>query len=105
MWRPGGGYPGHAAHHHHVLSARLDTCRLPNCLYLGCHGIGFVCVHYQPAELAALFSDMLADPARLEAMGEAGRKHVQEHYTWEVAAKRIVARIHADLQRSGISPR
>lgn len=55
-----------------------------------------------PVELGDTFVALLSDPARLEAMGQAGHRHVREHYTWDRAAERMCERIRADLaSRSG----
>lgn len=41
--------------------------------------------------MAKRITDMLADPSRAQAMGEAGRKRAQEHFTWEAIGDKTVA--------------
>jgi starch synthase len=41
--------------------------------------------------LAAAINELMADPARREAMGEAGRKRAVEHFGWDAIARRTVA--------------
>lgn len=41
--------------------------------------------------LAASISMLLADPARRKRMGEAGRAHVAEHFSWQVLGDRLRA--------------
>jgi glycosyltransferase involved in cell wall biosynthesis len=33
--------------------------------------------------------ELVADPSRARAMGEAGQKHIGEHYTWNQMAARM----------------
>ena len=41
-------------------------------------------------DLAARITDLLNDPAKARAMGEAGRKRVEEHFSWtSIAAQTI----------------
>lgn len=54
-----------------------------------------------PKMLAAIYEELLSNPARLAAMGQAGHEHVHANFTWDVAAQRIVDRISADLQHLG----
>jgi glycosyltransferase involved in cell wall biosynthesis len=56
---------------------------------------------YDPDVLSRIFVEMLSDPARLEAMGKAGHEHVRAKYTWDAAARRILARIREDLRKQG----
>jgi len=51
----------------------------------------------EPALLAAVFMELLGDPARLERMGQAAHHYVLENYTWEIAAQRVHDRILQDL--------
>ncbi|MCL5105172.1 MAG: glycosyltransferase family 4 protein [Armatimonadetes bacterium] len=48
-----------------------------------------------PDALAAAILDLLSDPKRLAEMGEASRRRVSKHFTWEHTAARIVAEIRA----------
>jgi len=41
-------------------------------------------------DLAAAINDMLADPARAKAMGEAGRKRAEDHFSWRAIADRTM---------------
>jgi glycosyltransferase involved in cell wall biosynthesis len=45
-------------------------------------GAGVV-VEAEVEPMAAKMRELLADPARLRAMGEAGRRLVSEHYSWD----------------------
>lgn len=47
--------------------------------------------------LARAISGLLADPARLAAMGAAGRRRVEEGFTWDLVARRMVDAIAARL--------
>jgi glycosyltransferase involved in cell wall biosynthesis len=47
------------------------------------------------ADLAAAINRLLADPALRERMGQAGRRRVEERFSWRVIAQRT-----ADLYRS-----
>ena len=42
-------------------------------------------------DLAAAVADLLAHPARAEAMGRAGRRRVVEHFSWAAVARRTLA--------------
>ena len=42
------------------------------------------------ADLAAALEDMCSDPARAKRMGEAGRKRVEDHFSWESIAVKTV---------------
>lgn len=52
---------------------------------------------YNAGLLAGILEEMLRDPARLKAMGEAGHRYVRERYTWQAAAEIIHRRIEQDL--------
>jgi len=58
---------------------------------------------YDPAPLAETLCALLADPGRLAQMGAAARAFVDQQWTWETAADRIIRRIAADtgLEASG----
>lgn len=62
----------------------------------GCHfpevdqaGAG-VTVEADPQAMAVTLAQLLGGPARLRAMGEAGRRLVAEHYTWDVITDRLI---------------
>ncbi|HJW92668.1 MAG TPA: glycosyltransferase [Thermoanaerobaculia bacterium] len=62
----------------------------------GCHfpeaeevGAGVIAAKDASA-IAAAMRELLRDPARLAAMGEAGRKHVEQKYSWDVVADRLI---------------
>jgi len=40
--------------------------------------------------IAAAVNEVLADPARAEAMGAAGRERAERAFAWETAARRTV---------------
>ena len=42
-------------------------------------------------DLAACISELLADPAKARAMGEAGRKRVEDHFSWGAIAAQTIA--------------
>jgi starch synthase len=42
------------------------------------------------ADLAAAITQLLEDPARAAAMGEAGRRRAVDHFSWEAIAERTV---------------
>ncbi|WP_240922429.1 glycosyltransferase, partial [Burkholderia cepacia] len=56
---------------------------------------GFVVDPDGPGELAARIGELLADPARAQAMGRAGRAHVQRAYS--ATGARVVLRELLDL--------
>ena len=41
-------------------------------------------------DLAARISEVLADPAKAKRMGEAGRKRVEEHFSWTAIADQTI---------------
>ncbi|MDF1816830.1 MAG: glycogen synthase [Verrucomicrobiales bacterium] len=45
-------------------------------------------------DLASAINSLLADPARCEKMGKAGRERVQEHFSWTAIAKETVDLYH-----------
>ena len=57
-----------------------------------------------PADVHALvhtIGELLDDPARRAAIGEAGRQRAVERYSWEVTAAGTVALYHELLERAG----
>ncbi len=58
---------------------------------------GLLCAQ-DPNELAEAMDFLLANPAKREAMGNAGWRKVQEKYTWEILASKTLAVYH-DLLR------
>jgi starch synthase len=42
------------------------------------------------ADFAAALTEVVSDPARARAMGEAGRRRVEEHFSWKSIAERTV---------------
>ncbi len=52
---------------------------------------------YDAGMLAETFVELLKDPSRLEAMGQAAHDHVRSHWTWDSAAAHIHERILYDL--------
>ncbi|MFN8589864.1 MAG: glycosyltransferase [Thermomicrobiales bacterium] len=65
---------------------------------------GFLVPAKDPAALADRLETLLADPARRERMGRAGRARVEREFTWPTVARRTMA-LYADLlwERSGIN--
>jgi alpha-maltose-1-phosphate synthase len=51
-------------------------------------------------DLASRINELLDDPEKARAMGEAGRKRVEDHFSWTAIAAQTV-----DLYRSLISAR
>src|SRR5690625_557115 len=47
--------------------------------------------HEFVSDLAAALTEMVADPHRARAMGEAARKRVEDHFSWEAIAERTIA--------------
>jgi starch synthase len=41
-------------------------------------------------DLAAKITALLADPAKAKAMGQAGRKRVEEHFSWTSIATQTI---------------
>ena len=41
-------------------------------------------------DLAARITQLLADPAKAQRMGEAGRKRVEEHFSWTAIAAQTI---------------
>jgi len=50
-----------------------------------------VIVENDPAAMAAAKRTLLADRARLRAMGEAGRRLAAAHYSWDVITDQLIA--------------
>jgi alpha-maltose-1-phosphate synthase len=51
------------------------------------------------ADLAAAIADVLADPDRARAMGQAGRQRAVEHFSWSAIAQRTLAVYQSVLPR------
>ncbi len=54
-------------------------------------------------DLAAAVNDLMADPERREAMGEASRRRVEEHFSWTAIARQTLD-FYADLVSSRRPP-
>lgn len=52
-------------------------------------GAGMI-VEAEVEPMAAKMRELLADPSRLRAMGEAGRQLVSEHYSWDAITDRLI---------------
>jgi glycosyltransferase involved in cell wall biosynthesis len=65
-------------------------------------GAGIV-VGREPGAMAAALASLLADPARLRAMGEAGRAWMQRDYSWDVVARRLLD-VYGRAVSSGPAP-
>jgi len=59
----------------------------------------------EPAAMAAAMAELLADPARCQAMGQAGIRRVGEHFTFRRTLERTVALYETLLARSDGSGR
>ena len=55
-----------------------------------------------PGALALTILELMADPARRAAIGEAGRKRVVELYSWQATAERTVEQYRALLAQTGV---
>lgn len=68
-----------------VIGARIGA--IPSVIEEGRDGL---LVTYQDADdLARAILELLADPRRREALGQAGRRKVEERYTWEKVTARL----------------
>jgi glycosyltransferase involved in cell wall biosynthesis len=61
---------------------------------------GIRLVEETPKALSKVMFDLLGDPLRLKAMGEAANRFIQGQWTWDKAAERIEQRITRDLNES-----
>lgn len=52
---------------------------------------GLLVEPHRPGPIAAAIGQLLADPARASAMGQAGRRWVRECWTWDAASARLIA--------------
>jgi glycosyltransferase involved in cell wall biosynthesis len=62
-------------------------------------GAGILVDLARPPELAAQLDALLADPARLAAIGRAARQAAETTYCWEREAPRLLAQVEAALAR------
>ncbi|HEX4903982.1 MAG TPA: glycosyltransferase family 4 protein [Acidimicrobiales bacterium] len=58
-----------------------------------------------PGALATMILELMADPARRAAIGEAGRKRVVDLYSWQATATRTVEQYRALLAETKVKPR
>ena len=58
-----------------------------------------------PGALASMILELMADPARRAAIGEAGRKRVVDLYSWQATATRTVEQYRALLAETKVKPR
>ncbi len=65
-------------------------------------GAGLV-VERDPAAIAHAIATILSEPARAAAMGEAGRRAVDEHFSWPIVAAQAEAMYEAIVSASGRS--
>ncbi|MBV8384880.1 MAG: glycosyltransferase family 4 protein, partial [Planctomycetaceae bacterium] len=59
---------------------------------------GFTVPADDAASLADRLGRILRDPSLGRRMGEAGRRHAEQHFTWEMAAQKMHERIEAIVQ-------
>lgn len=52
-----------------------------------------------PLKLSEIFIHMLSNPDLLQRMGNAGKEHILQNYSWSIAASRIHERIQRDLEK------
>lgn len=72
---------------HRVPCIGTDICAMPEIIE---HGrTGYVVPPGSPEQLAGRMLDLLKDPARCQAFGEAGYLRYQERFTWNAVAGRI----------------
>lgn len=60
---------------------------------------GYHVAEYEPDLLAETFNKMLADPDKLQQMGQAAHQFAKNHWTWDAAATTIHNRILHDLNQ------
>lgn len=81
------------------LGKPVIGCPIPAVAELVHQGIDGLLVEQEPAAVAAAVSTLLADPARARQMGEAGRREVQQRYSWPLLANMTEAAFESALQR------
>jgi glycosyltransferase involved in cell wall biosynthesis len=75
-----------------ALAASTAVMLSPACNFPEVEGAGAgVIVEAEPDAMAAAMRVLLADPRRLRTMGEAGRRLVAEHYSWDVVTDQLIA--------------
>jgi glycosyltransferase involved in cell wall biosynthesis len=62
--------------------------------FLEAHGCGVCVPHGSPERLGGAIARLLADEAQARAMGERGRRAVEERYSWETQAAVLVGLYH-----------
>ncbi|HKB57171.1 MAG TPA: glycosyltransferase family 4 protein [Lacunisphaera sp.] len=67
---------------------------------LGNGRYGVLVPPHRPDAIARALLDLLADPARRQALGEAGRRHVLEHFTADRVVAAQVASYHRAIARA-----
>lgn len=75
-----------------------DGCAMPEIVADG--KTGLLSAPGDVASLAGNLAALAGDPARALAMGRAGRERLEQRYTWEAVAGRIVAEIATRLERA-----
>jgi starch synthase len=73
-----------------------DRCAIPEMVDDGVSGI--LVDPEDPASMLAGLRLLVADPARMEAMGAAGQRRFQERYTWDAVATRMVEAVGERLR-------
>lgn len=84
------------------------ACGVPAIISRQCHfpevasaGAGIV-VDLDPAEIAAALNTVLLDPSKARQMGRAGRRLVEQHYTWERIADDTIKAYRATMVGSSV---
>lgn len=74
-----------------ALAHRTAVMLSPGCNFPDAEAVGAgVTVEKQVAPMAAALRRLLADPGKLRRMGTAGRRLVEEKYSWETVADRLI---------------
>ena len=73
-----------------ALAASTAVMLSPGCHFPEVEPEAGVIVEADAERMADAMVRLLADPARLRAMGDAGRKLVAERYTWDAVADRLI---------------
>ena len=72
-------------------------CAIPAVSEVIQDGVDGCLVAQEPAAIAERILDLLTDAGRAARMGNAGKRKVEEHYTWEKLAERTEQAYHAAL--------
>jgi len=74
-----------------AMAHRTAVLISPGCALPEAEGAGAAVIVEKDVEaIASAMSQLLADPDRMRAMGEAGRRFVEANYSWDVVTDRLV---------------